>query len=150
MKINFALIPILLFTACSNKPSPQPLASDDDYDFDGITLSRAKVKDNWLTALSEKNPQLYVEVAKALITSRNMNRPVYILKENTNGMTFYYVSLESGGGRDTVVADYTSKEIRFDHYNDSDGPALMDSAQRLWIEKKVQMINKEIRAEDYK
>lgn len=147
-----AVLSFLVLAACAYKQGlfTQVANHEDDYDFDGITLSRTQVTDSWLTSLSEKNPRLYVEVAKALIMSRKMNRPVYIQKDSTNNFTYYYASLESGGGKDVIVADFPINQIRFDHYNDSDGPAMMDSAQQLWIDRKVQLINKEIRASDYK
>ena len=157
MKIkSLAVLSVLalafVIAACAYKQGlfNQTSNHEDDYDFDGVTLSRTQVKDSWLTSLSEKNPRLYVEVAKAMIMSRKMNRPVYIQKDSTNNVTYYYASLESGGGKDVIVADFPIKESRFDHYNDSDGPAMIDSAQQLWIDRKVQLINKEIRASDYK
>lgn len=147
MKYILALALTATLTSCSSKSE---LKYADDYDYDGIILSRSKVKDTWLTRLSEKNPQLYVEVAKALLVSRQANRSIYVQKEEINGRPFYFASYEDGGGKNVIIADYPSKEILFDHFNDSDGESLMDAADRLWIEKKVQGINNEIRARDYK
>lgn len=151
MKYYAPILLALSLVACSTKQETRPVVShEDDYDFDGITLSRSKVKDAWLTTLSEKNPQLYVEVAKAMIISRDMGRTIYVHKESLNGRAFYSASFEDGGGKNVIVADYPSKEILFDHFNDSDGESLLDTANKLWIDKKVQGINKEIRAGDYK
>lgn len=151
MKTNISttILSLLLLAGCSRRPTMEA-QHGDDYDFEGITLSRAQVKNSWMTSLSEKNPRLYIEVAKAMISSRKMNRPIYIHKDSTNGVSYYYMSLESGGGKDVIIADYPTKEIRFDHYNESDGPSIMDTAVKIWIDMKVQNINKESGAADFK
>lgn len=151
MKTNIyaTILSLLLFAGCSSKSSMEARGGDD-YDFEGITLSRAQVKNSWMTSLSEKNPRLYLEVAKAMMASRKMNRSIYIHKDSTNGVSYYYMSLESGGGKDLIIADYPTKEIRFDHYNESDGPSMMDTEVKIWIDMKVQNINKEAGVADFK
>lgn len=118
----------------------------DNFYLDGLVLSKSEIREYWLTSLSDKNPYLYMEVARAIIYSRKHKRTIYVLRDTSkNGMTFYYPALESGHGKDVVTIDYENKELRFDHFSDSDGPSIWDSAQKIWIDKKVKEINKEVK-----
>ncbi len=158
MKLN-ALILLTLLVGCSNgakKPAELNSADfgvtveNDRLEVEGMILSKSEVREFWLTELSEKNPQLYMEVVRAIIVSRKSKRVVYVLRDKSaNGLTFYYPSIESEGGKDVVMVDFVNKELRFDHFSESDGPSLWDVTQKIWADKKVKEINKELKISDF-
>lgn len=151
MKLNYVLsLTALLAFGCSNSKTnnqvklPSLVTEEDNFYFDGLTLSQKEIREHWLTELSEKNPYLYMEVVKAFIVSKNTKRTVYVLKGDKGGARFYYASFDSGQGSDVISIDHKTREVRFDHFNEADGPSIWDSTQKIWINKKVKEINKEI------
>lgn len=137
------LLSLTLAVGCSSLSSFSD-ARDDDYYFDGLTLSKREIREHWLTTLSEKNPHLYLEIAKAFIISRKANKVAYICRTNKNGIYVYNWSFESGHGNDVISIYGRTNEIQFDHFMDIDGPSYLDSAQKVWVDKKVKQINKEV------
>lgn len=138
------IIVSMIFNAWQKRYDAIERAREDAYYFDGLTLSKAQIRNHWLTNLSEKNPYLYMEVIKAFIVSKKEGKTVYVLRGKDKGVPPYYISLETGNGSDVISIDHVSREVRFDHFNDADGPSVLDSAQKIWIEMKVKEINKEV------
>lgn len=166
MKIAQLILMAVFAVGCSNSERAKPkivevtladalaklpdFEGGDNFHFDGLVLSKAEVRNFWLTSLSEKNPHLYMEVVRAIITSRERKHAVYVLKDTAkNGVVFYYSAADSGHGKDVMMVDFASKELRFDHFSESDGPSIWDATQKIWIDKKVKEINKEVKISDF-
>ena len=129
----------------SNPQKEVPVAiNEDEFYFNDATLSHSEVREHWLITLSEKNPRLYFEVIKAFLTSKKSGKMVYILREDYEGQNFYRSSFESGHGKDVISINNANKEIRFDHFNNGDGPSFMESAETIWFNKRIREINKEV------
>ena len=146
MKSILILLALIIVGGCaSNK------RSGTRYIFyaDGISVSKEEARNAWFIHLAENNMNLYDAVVRAVIISQRSNKDVYISRDRTNKVTHYTLSEKNMGGANVLSVNYPNREIVFDHYNDSDGRPMSIFVEKIYVDKKTDMLHSQLKLGEF-
>tara|TARA_B100000519_G_C13965167_1_gene307228 strand:- start:84 stop:515 length:432 start_codon:yes stop_codon:yes gene_type:complete len=131
-KVLLVALSACFFGCASNKAS---IAFEN-----GIKVSKRSARTSWMNHLGANNPKLYAAILKAVMLSEKFDKEVFITKIQLGEQFIYKLDKESQGADNVMSITWKTREMKFDHYNTSDGPAMSSFVEDLYIEQKAQKL----------
>ena len=136
MKNLFSICLLVALLGCSSTPS-----SNGGIMFDqGISVSKKEAREKWMNHIGENNPQLYAAIIKGVMLSQKFGAEVFISKIKAEDKAYYQLDRDNQGASNVLSVIWKTREIKFDHYNDSDGPTMLDFVEEIYLDKKTQKL----------
>jgi|TARA_R110000824_G_scaffold331897_2_gene518506 hypothetical protein len=106
----------------------------------GISVSKKEAREKWMNHIGKNNPQLYVAIIKGIMLSQKFDAEVFVSKIKAEDKVYYQLDRDNQGGSNVLSVTWKTREIIFDHYNDSDGPTMLDFVEEIYLDKKTQKL----------
>jgi len=146
MKSTLILLTLIIVGGCaSNKRSGTRHISYSD----GIHVSKEEARNAWFIHLAENNMSLYDAVVRAVIISQRSDKDIYISRNRINKVTHYTLSEKNMGEANVLSVNYSNREIIFDHYNDSDGRPMSIFVEKIYVDKKTDMLHRQLKLGEF-
>lgn len=144
IKKLFYIVPLVLLGCYTPTKSQQP----PSFYHDGIKVPKNIVRNAWFEHLAENNIGLYSAVIRATIASKRLSKEVFVGKkqiiDGVNLWYEYYLASENPNGENILSVVWSEREIKFDHYNDSDGKPMRFFADQYIVRNKTTKLHREL------
>ena len=138
--------------ACTTTTT-KPLEEPPIFYHDGVKIPKGIVRNAWFEHLAENNIGLYSATIRAIIASKKLNKEVFVGKkqiiDGVNLRYEYYLSSKNPNGENILSVVWLEREIKFDHYNDSDGKPMRFFADQYIVQRKTTRLHKELNLGDF-
>ena len=142
-KLFYILLLALLPVGCKTTEVPPP-----SFYHDSIRIPKDVVRNAWFEHLAENNISLYGAIIRATIVSQSLDKEVFVGKavhiEGIEMSYEYYTSLENPNGENVLSVIWSNREIKFDHYNNTDGKSMSFFADEYVVKLKTRKLHQEL------
>ena len=125
-----------------------PLEEPPTFYHDGVKVPKGIVRNAWFEHLAENNIGLYSATIRAVIASKNLDKEIFVGKkpliEGINVNYGYYIASKNPNGENVLSVVWSDREIKFDHYNDSDGKPMAFFADQYTVQRKTTRLHREL------
>lgn len=115
---------------------------------DSIRIPKDVVRNAWFEHLAENNIALYGAVIRATIISQKSDKEVFVGKrvkiDGINASYQYYTSFENPNGENVLSVIWSNREVRFDHYNNTDGKPMSYFADEYVVKHKTKKLHQQL------
>ena len=130
-----------------------PLEEPPTFYHDGVKVPKDIVRNAWFEHLAKSNIGLYSATIRAVIASKSLNKAVFVGKKlliDGIDMNYaYYITSKNPNGENVLSVIWSDREIKFDHYNDSDGRPMAFFADQYIVQRKTTRLHKELNLGDF-
>mgnify|MGYP003111278179 CR=1 FL=1 len=136
MKNLFPICLLIIFSGCSSTPPPNTTIMFEQ----GILVSKKEARKKWMDHMGENNPQLYAAIIKGIILSRKFECEVFISKIKAEDKVYYKLDKDNQGASNVMSILWKTREMKFDHFNDSDGPTMLEFVEEIYLDEKTRKL----------